>query len=155
VVAAAVLHATGGGLRLPSALAADSPGHSGAAARQAIRYARAQLGKPYQWGATGPGAFDCSGLVERAYAAAGVSIPRTSEQQWADLPHVPARRVKPGDLVFAPGSDGSWSSPGHVALVIGGARVIQAYGSGTPIEVSSLSRFAAGSGGIVGYARPQ
>ena len=65
---------------------------------------------------TGPDAFDCSGLVMMAYQAAGVSIPRTSEDQWADLPHVSS--PQPGDLVFFPGSDGTWAAPGHVALVI-------------------------------------
>src|SRR6266487_2823036 len=59
-----------------------------AASRQAIAFAKAQIGNPYLWGATGPDAFDCSGLVMEAYAAAGVSIPRTSEEQWASLRHV-------------------------------------------------------------------
>ena len=58
-------------------------------AATAIAYARAQLGKPYEWGGTGPDAYDCSGLVWAAYQSAGVDIPRTSEAQWAGLPHVP------------------------------------------------------------------
>ena len=62
------------------------------AAATAVAFARAQIGKPYVYGATGPDAFDCSGLVQAAWAAAGVQIPRTSEQQWADLPHVSAHR---------------------------------------------------------------
>ena len=57
---------------------------------QAVNYAEEQLGKPYLWGGTGPDAFDCSGLVMMAYRAAGVNIPRTSQAQWAGLPHVPA-----------------------------------------------------------------
>jgi cell wall-associated NlpC family hydrolase len=85
-----------------------------------------------------------------AYQAAGISIPRTSEDQWADLPHVSS--PQPGDLVFFPGSDGTWSAPGHVALVIGGGQMIQAYAVGVPIEVSPLN--GDGAGGIVGYARP-
>ena len=121
----------------------------GGSSSQAIGYARAQVGKPYCWGGTGPSCYDCSGLVMKAY---GSSIPRTSQAQWAALPHVPS--PQPGDLVFAPGSDGTQAAPGHVGLVIGGGRVIQAYATGTPIEVSSLSSFAAGAGGIVGYARP-
>lgn len=123
-----------------------------AAAVQAISYARQQLGKPYCWGGTGLGCFDCSGLVMEAYQSAGVTIPRTSEVQWADLPHVSS--PQPGDLVFAPGADGTWASPGHVALVIPGGQVIQAYATGYPVEVSSLSEFASGAGGIVGYASP-
>ena len=61
----------------PPATTAASP-----AAATAITYARAQLGKPYMWGGTGPGAFDCSGLVMRAWEAAGVSIARVSGDQW-------------------------------------------------------------------------
>ena len=120
------------------------------AAATAIAYARAQLGKPYVYGATGPDAFDCSGLVMMAYQAAGISIPRTSEDQWADLPHVSS--PQPGDLVFFPGSDGTWTAPGHVALVISATQMIQAYATGYPIMVSPLS--GDGAGGIVGYARP-
>jgi NlpC/P60 family len=122
-------------------------------AAQAIAFARAQLGKPYLWGGTGPDAFDCSGLVQAAYASAGITIERTSQDQWATLPHVPASQVRPGDLVFFPGSDGTWPAPGHVAIVISATQIIQAYGTGTPIEVSSLND--AGAGGIVGFARPQ
>jgi cell wall-associated NlpC family hydrolase len=121
-------------------------------AATAIAYARAQLGKPYEWGGTGPDAYDCSGLVWAAYQSAGVDIPRTSQAQWAALPHVPPADVRPGDLVFFPGSDGTFTAPGHVALVIGGGQMIQAYAAGTPIEVSALN--GDGAGGIVGYARP-
>ncbi len=126
------------------------------AAATAIAYARAQLGKPYVWGGTGPDGnppsdgFDCSGLVMMAYQAAGISIPRTSEDQWANLPHVSS--PQPGDLVFFPGVDGTWTAPGHVALVISATQMIQAYDSSTPIEVSPLN--GDGAGGIVGYARP-
>jgi cell wall-associated NlpC family hydrolase len=118
----------------------------------AIAYARAQLGKPYLWGGTGPDAFDCSGLVMQAWAAAGVSIPRTSQEQWAALPHIPASQARPGDLVFFPGSDGSWAAPGHVALVLSATTMLQAYAIGTPIEISPLN--GNGAGGIVGFARP-
>ena len=62
--------------------AANADGAPGTAAA-IIAYARAQLGKPYRWGGTGPDAYDCSGLAMQAYAAAGFSIPRTSQEQWA------------------------------------------------------------------------
>ena len=144
----------------PTATAAAASSSSGTvapspAAAQAISFARAQLGKPYVWGGTGPplySGFDCSGLVMMAYQSAGVSIPRTSEDQWAYLPHVDPADVEPGDLVFFPGSDGTFEAPGHVALVIGGGQMIQAYDSVTPIEISPLN--GDGAGGIVGYARP-
>ena len=130
----------------------DSFGSSPAGASAAIRYAEDQLGKPYCWSGTGPSCYDCSGLVMEAYQAAGVSIPRTTEDQWTDLRHVSHPRA--GDLVLAPGGDGSWSAPGHVGLLIGHGKVIQAYAPGVPIEVVTLRAFSAGAGGIVGYVRP-
>ncbi len=147
---AALAHATGPGTRA-TGTGTRTAAASGPAAT-AMAYARAQLGKPYEWGGTGPGAYDCSGLVWAAYQSAGVDIPRTSEAQWAGLPHVPPADVRPGDLVFFPGSDGTFTAPGHVALVIGGGQMIQAYAAGTPIEISALN--GEGAGGIVGYARP-
>ena len=104
----------------------------------AIAYAEQQLGKPYLWGGTGPDAFDCSGLVMEAYAHAGVSIARTSQDQWATEEHVSS--PQPGDLVFFAGSDGTMTSPGHVGIVIGHGEMIEAYGTGYPIRVASYSR---------------
>ena len=122
----------------------------------AVNYAEQQLGKPYLFGGTGPDAFDCSGLVMMAYRAAGVDIPRTSEAQWAGLPHVPASQVVPGDLVFFAGSDGTPTSPGHVGLVIGKNTMLEAYATGFPIRVSTFGTTQAppGDGGVVGYAQP-
>src|SRR5713226_569249 len=65
-----------------------------------IAYAQAQLSKPYLWGGTGPDAFDCSGLMMMAYRAVGVSIPRTSQDQFAWGPRISAGQAQPGDLVF-------------------------------------------------------
>ena len=110
-----------------------------AAVSTAISFAQAQLGKPYLWGGTGPDAFDCSGLVMMAYRAAGIFIPRTSQAQWAGLPHVPASQVEPGDLVFFAGSDGTPTSPGHVGLVIGKNKMIEAYATGFPIRVATYT----------------
>jgi cell wall-associated NlpC family hydrolase len=122
-----------------------------------IAYARAQAGKPYLWGGTGPDAFDCSGLVMMAWAHAGVTIPRTSQEQWAGLPHVSS--PQPGDLVFFPGSDGTWTAPGHVGLVTGQHLMIQAYAPGTPIGTYTFgvdNRGAdIGPQYVVGYARPR
>jgi cell wall-associated NlpC family hydrolase len=101
-----------------------------------IAFAQAQLGKPYQWGGTGPDAFDCSGLVMEAYRAAGISIPRTSEVQWIWGPRISEDQAQPGDLVFFAGSDGTRASPGHVGLVIGGGLMIEAYATGYPIRVA-------------------
>jgi peptidoglycan DL-endopeptidase CwlO len=115
----------------------------------AIAFAEAQLGKPYQWGATGPDTFDCSGLVMMAYRAAGVLIPRTSEEQWTWGPQVPASQAEPGDLVFFAGADGTPTSPGHVGLVIGGGLMIEAYATGFPIRIAPY-----GGRDPIGFTRP-
>jgi peptidoglycan DL-endopeptidase CwlO len=123
---------------------------------EAVSYAEEQLGKPYVWGATGPDAFDCSGLVMMAYQSAGVDIARTSQAQWTTLPHVPASKVVPGDLVFFAGSDGTPTSPGHVGLVIGKNLMIEAYATGTPIRISAFGTAQAAPGDtvVVGFAQP-
>ena len=96
-------------------------------AGQAVAFAYAQLGKPYQWGATGPGSYDCSGLVQAAWASAGVSIPRVTYDQWAALPHVSASSIQPGDLLFYEGE-------GHVAMYVGGGYMIDAPQTGLDVE---------------------
>jgi cell wall-associated NlpC family hydrolase len=123
---------------------------------EAVSYAEEQLGKPYVWGATGPDAFDCSGLVMMAYQSAGVDIARTSQAQWTTLPHVPASKVVPGDLVFFAGSDGTPTAPGHVGLVIGKNLMIEAYATGTPIRISAFGtpQAAPGDTVVVGFAQP-
>jgi peptidoglycan DL-endopeptidase CwlO len=132
----------------PSCLAgAQQPPNDAAAA--AIAYAEQQLGKQYQWGGTGPDAFDCSGLVMMAYRAAGIDIPRTSQQQWAWGPEIKASQVEPGDLVFFAGADGTDKSPGHVGIVIGGGLMIEAYATGYPIRVAPY-----GDRDPVGFTRP-
>ena len=115
----------------------------------AVSYAEEQLGKPYLFGGTGPAAFDCSGLVMQAYRAAGLSIPRTSEEQWAWGPQIPADQVQPGDLVFFAGSDGTRASPGHVGIVIGGGKMVEAYATGFPIRIAPYTGRDA-----VGFTRP-
>jgi cell wall-associated NlpC family hydrolase len=128
----------------------------GKAAAAAIAYARQQAGKPYEWGGAGPGAFDCSGLVMKAYASAGVSIARTSQAQWATEPHVsdPA----PGDLVFFAGADGTVSAPGHVGLVVDPWRdlMIDAYAPGVPIHEETYGQpgSAPGLQDPVGFTDP-
>jgi cell wall-associated NlpC family hydrolase len=142
---------------------AAAPGTTGGAAAgsgtgAAIAYAKAQIGRPYLWGGTGPAAFDCSGLVMMAYQADGIHIARTSEAQWASQPHIPASQVKPGDLVFFPGSDGTAAAPGHVGIVVDPARdlMINAYASGYPVEYATFGPSASlpGLSDVVGFTRP-
>jgi peptidoglycan DL-endopeptidase CwlO len=152
--------------------AANSPSGSGSAASctgqldalttpnpavaTVISFAEAQVGKPYLWGGTGPDAFDCSGLVMMAYRAAGIFIPRTSQEQWLWGPRVPASQVEPGDLVFFAGSDGTPTAPGHVGLVIGNGQMIEAYATGFPIRISTYGKPTSPQGDqqVVGFTRP-
>ena len=119
-------------------------------AGKVIAYAEAQLGKPYQWGATGPDTYDCSGLTMMAYRAAGITIPRTSQQQWAYGPQIPASQAQPGDLVFFAGADGTMTDPGHVGIVTGHDTMIDAPKTGQVIREESFS----GSTDLVGFTRP-
>jgi peptidoglycan DL-endopeptidase CwlO len=96
-------------------------------AEKAVAFAYAQLGKPYVWGATGPDSYDCSGLVQAAWAAAGVSIPRVTYDQWAALPHIATSSIQPGDLLYYDGE-------GHVAMYVGDGYIIDAPQTGLDVE---------------------
>ncbi|MFB7594175.1 C40 family peptidase [Streptomyces sp. NPDC056160] len=109
----------------------------------AVRYAVGQLGKPYQWGAAGPAAYDCSGLTSRAWGQAGLPIPRTSQEQWARLRHVPLEELRPGDLVVY------FPKATHVALYLGAGLVVQAPRPGTTVKVSPLA-----ANPVLGAVRP-
>jgi cell wall-associated NlpC family hydrolase len=86
----------------------------------AVSFALAQLGKPYVFGAEGPNAYDCSGLVMAAWAHAGVTIPRTTaDQVHTGVGVYSLNAMQPGDLIFIPGSNGTMSRPGHVGMYIG------------------------------------
>jgi cell wall-associated NlpC family hydrolase len=112
---------------------------------KAVAFAYAQLGKPYQWGATGPGSFDCSGLAQAAWAAAGVSIPRTTYAQWAALPHISTSALEPGDLLYFDGV-------GHVAIYVGGGDIIDAPQTGMDVQKIPLAGWYKST--LVGAARP-
>jgi len=101
-------------------------------AGKAVAFAYAQLGKPYQWGATGPGAYDCSGLAQAAWGAAGVQIPRTTYDQWAALPHIATSAIEPGDLLYYDGE-------GHVAMYVGGGYIIDAPQTGLDVQKLPMS----------------
>lgn len=124
---------------------------------EAITYARHQIGKPYRWGGpTQPGTsdgFDCSGLTMMAWASAGITIPRTSEDQWAQGKKTAT--PEPGDLVYFHGGDGQ-PPPAHVALVIGRHKMIEAYATGFPVRISTfgLPTSPAGDQTVWGYTRP-
>jgi peptidoglycan DL-endopeptidase CwlO len=108
-----------------------------------IRYAYAQLGKPYQWGATGPGAFDCSGLTMMAWAQAGVSLPHSSRAQIGIGRQVTRSELQPGDLIFR------YSPISHVSLYVGNGQQISATHTGSTVKLQSAFQ-----GEIVGFSRP-
>lgn len=106
----------------------------------AISYTLAQLGKPYEWGGTGPNGYDCSGLVMMAYRAAGIDLPRTTYQQVDAGQPASLADLQPGDLLFTEGTDpGPGGLPGHVGMYIGDGLVIDAPETGHPIELTPLT----------------
>jgi cell wall-associated NlpC family hydrolase len=102
------------------------------AAQAAVNTALAQVGDPYVWGASGPDSFDCSGLMQYAYAAAGVSLPHSSGMQSQMGAPVSRSALQPGDLVFF------YSPVSHVGMYIGNGQMVHAATSGQPVKVVSL-----------------
>ncbi|MGV9286772.1 NlpC/P60 family protein [Streptomyces sp. NPDC003719] len=111
--------------------------------RKAVEYATAQIGKPYQWGAEGPKAYDCSGLTSQAWVAAGQAIPRTSQQQWQQLGHVDIKDMRPGDLIIY------FDDASHVGMYVGDGKVVHAPRPGRTVTITG-----AGTMPILGVVRP-
>jgi cell wall-associated NlpC family hydrolase len=110
------------------------PSESSAAA-EAVAAAESRVGDPYVWGAAGPTAFDCSGLVMWAYEQAGISLPHYSGAQFSDTTQIPMSDLEPGDLVFP-------ANPGeHVAMYVGNGEIVQAPYTGADVQVVPLSSF--------------
>ncbi len=109
-------------------------GPTGTQADAAVAFVYDQLGCPYLYGGTGPChiGFDCSGLVQAAWASAGVQIPRDTYEQWAALPHIPVSSIEPGDLLI-------YNDEGHVAMYIGGGYIIDAPQTGEDVEKIPMS----------------
>ena len=123
------------------ALRGSYHGPASGRAAVAVRFAYDQLGKPYQYGASGPGSYDCSGLTMRAWGAAGVSLPHNAAAQQSSTRYVSGADLQPGDLVF-------FGSPAyHVAIYIGGGRVIAAPHTGDVVKIESLGSMGSFSGG--------
>src|SRR3954470_21045822 len=103
------------------------------AAQIAVDTALAQLGDPYVWGGAGPDAFDCSGLIQFAYAAAGVALPHSSSMQSTLGVPVAVADLQPGDLVFF------YTPVSHVAMYIGNGQIVQASTYTEPVAVTELA----------------
>ena len=103
-----------------------------AAAQVAVDTALAQLGDPYVWGGAGPDAFDCSGLTQYAYAAAGISLPHSSSMQSTMGVPVSRADLQPGDLLFF------YSPVSHVGMYIGDGQMVHASTSGVPVKTAAI-----------------
>ncbi|WP_328872252.1 C40 family peptidase [Streptomyces sp. NBC_00287] len=128
---------------LDSGILDEIDGKASAQGKKAVAYATAQLGKPYEWGAEGPGTFDCSGLTSQAWAAAGQPIPRTSQEQWKQLKRIDTKDMRPGDLIIY-NDDAS-----HVAMYVGDGAIVHAPRPGRTVTVAG-----AGSMPILAVVRP-
>ncbi|MGX1313987.1 cell wall-associated NlpC family hydrolase [Streptomyces calvus] len=115
-------------------------------AEKALAFARAQIGKPYVWGATGPDSYDCSGLTQGAWKSAGVTLPRTTYDQVDAGTTVPVSQAQPGDLVFF------YDDVTHVGIYIGNGKMIHAPKPGTYVREESI--FYDGESSIHSVVRP-
>jgi cell wall-associated NlpC family hydrolase len=120
-----------------------------AQAAAALEFAQSQVGKPYVWGATGPDAYDCSGLTGAAYAAAGVPLPRTSREQWYVGQHVELGALQPGDLLCWAYDAADPATIHHVAIYAGAGLMVAAPHSGDVVKVQPVYL-----DGYVGAVRP-
>ena len=117
--------------------AADPPPASGNRVEKAIAYAMAQLGEPYRWGGAGPGSWDCSGLMMKAWGSVGVSLPHSASAQYSIPQKVSVQDIRRGDLVFW--SKGSAKSIYHMAMYLGGGKMIHAPRPGRSVEIVSVT----------------
>ena len=128
----------------------------GASHPEALAAAKKCLGVPYVWGGTTPSGFDCSGLVQYSYAQIGMTLPRTSREQFHAGAYIPPNRLdllEPGDLVFF-GYNGDPSQIHHVGMYAGGSSFIQAPSEGDVVRISSLVGRIESRGDYVGAVRP-
>ncbi|MFE1046642.1 NlpC/P60 family protein [Streptomyces olivaceus] len=125
----------------------STPGTSnGTQAQKALAFAQAQIGKPYVWGATGPGSYDCSGLTQAAWKAAGVTLPRTTYDQVNAGTTVSVSQAQPGDLVFF------YDDISHVGLYVGDGKMVHAPKPGAYVREESI--FYDGESSIYSVVRP-
>lgn len=122
----------------PYGLGTGTQRGSAAQGQAAVEWARAQVGKPYLYGGAGPDAFDCSGLTMRAWQAAGVSINRTSRDQYRQVLKISYDSMRPGDLIFWGTNPSDPGSVYHVAMFVGGGQMVESPSPGNPVRVTSI-----------------
>ena len=126
------------------------PPYASSIATQALEFALAQLGKPYQWGGTGPGTFDCSGLTMRAYESAGVDLPHFAAFQYQASHPLTYGELQPGDLLFWATDPSDSNTIYHEAIYLGGGKMVQAPKTGWDVMISDMWMW----GPIQFFARP-
>lgn len=109
------------------------------AAAQAIKFALAEQGKPYVWGATGPNSYDCSGLMLRAYESAGIIVPRVSRDQYKAGGMLPVRQAQPGDMIFLATVPSNPATIHHVMMYLGDGKIVEAQQTGVPVHIRDFS----------------
>ena len=129
----------GGSLRIGACPALYIGGKAGVA----TQFACAQIGKPYSWGSSGPGSYDCSGLTQASWAKAGVTLTHYTGAQWREGTVIPAAQARPGDLVFF------YSDLHHVGMYVGNGIMVHAPHAGDVVRMSYVTKMP-----IAGYRRP-
>lgn len=117
--------------------------YPGGKAGIAVKFACAQIGKPYVWGADGPGSYDCSGLTMTSWRQAGISLPHSARSQYSSTQRVSRSNLRIGDLVFY------YSDIHHVGMYVGNGWIVHASRAGVPIRMKRID-----DGPIYGYGRP-
>ena len=138
--AAALQRDPGGSASPPTGTPVGVSVSTAAEGRAAVAFAKAQLGKWYLWGGTGPDRFDCSGLTMRAWEHAGVSIPRVASWQYAAIGKIPLSQLRPGDLLFFATNLSDWTTIHHVAIYVGNGTMIEAPHTGAQVRYASIWR---------------
>jgi cell wall-associated NlpC family hydrolase len=123
--------------------ATPAPGYASDAAGRAVQFALAQIGRPYAWGRSGPGSYDCSGLVMAAWRLAGVTLPHNAAMQWRVVAHISRAEARPGDLVFF------YRDIHHVGMYLGDGRMVHAPTYGLDVMIARIDE-----GPIYGFGRP-
>jgi peptidoglycan DL-endopeptidase CwlO len=127
-----------------------SSGASAAEGDIAADWALTQLGRPYRWGAAGPGSYDCSGLTMRAWQRAGVQLGHWTGWQWDSGPHVPLDQLRRGDLLFYATNTSNPSTIHHVGIYLGNGMMVDAPYTGSYVRIDSMYQ----PGGLIGATRP-
>ncbi|HEX5598921.1 MAG TPA: NlpC/P60 family protein [Micromonosporaceae bacterium] len=119
------------------------PTYPGGDAGKVVKFACAQIGKPYVWGSSGPNSYDCSGLILRSWAQVGVSLPHNAKRMRSVTRYVNRSELRPGDLVFY------YRDLSHVGMYVGDGWIVHASTEGVPVKMKKMD-----DGNIHSFGRP-